>query len=75
MNYEAGIKKGQKTKSHYVVSKDIDNNTVVVVEGDDNKALYKKRVGLADVNFINPIIRNSKFVNRNSSLSPCPHNW
>ncbi|PIP29895.1 tRNA 2-thiouridine(34) synthase MnmA [Candidatus Jorgensenbacteria bacterium CG10_big_fil_rev_8_21_14_0_10_54_38] len=41
-------------KPHYVVEKDIATNTVVVAEGSDNPALFRKEVILANVNFINP---------------------
>jgi tRNA-specific 2-thiouridylase len=40
----------------YVVEKDIETNTLVVAEGDDNPALYRKEIRLTDVNFINPEI-------------------
>ncbi len=42
-----------ETKAHYVASKDIKNNTIVVAEGSEDEALYKKEVVLHDVNFIN----------------------
>ena len=45
----------QKTnfKPLYVVEKDIRANTLVVAEGSDNPALFRKEVELEDVNFIN----------------------
>ena len=48
----AATKKGGGTKRHYVVEKDVTTNTVVVAEGPDNPALYRKEVKLIDVNFI-----------------------
>jgi len=46
--------KKQKTnkKPHYVAEKNIKANTLVVAEGDDNPALFKKEVFLTDVHFI-----------------------
>ncbi len=40
-------------KPFYVVKKDVKKNIVVVVEGDENPALYKKEIKLTDINFIN----------------------
>ncbi len=57
-NYELGITGEHKTLPHYVSEKDVKTNTLVVAEGEDNKALYKKEVTLANVNFINPVIDN-----------------
>ena len=37
----------------YVAAKDAATNTVVLAEGDENPALYKKEVKLAQVHFIN----------------------
>lgn len=53
----AGNKRGTtQTKDMrpiYVAEKNIKNNTLLVAEGSDNPALYKKEVELTDVNFIN----------------------
>lgn len=38
----------------YIAEKNVRKNTVVVAEGADNPALYRKEVILADVSFINP---------------------
>ncbi len=38
-----------KTLPHYVAAKNVKTNTVVMAEGEDNPALFKKEVGLADV--------------------------
>ena len=38
-------------KPFYVAGKDAATNTVVVAEGDENPALYKKEVKLRDVAF------------------------
>ena len=43
----------RETKPHYVAAKDITTNTLLVVEGSDHPALYKKEVVLTDVNFVN----------------------
>lgn len=39
-------------KPFYVVAKDAATNTVVVAEGSENEALYRREVEVADVNFI-----------------------
>ncbi|MFH0712880.1 MAG: tRNA 2-thiouridine(34) synthase MnmA [Candidatus Jorgensenbacteria bacterium] len=54
MNYESRIKGRHETKPHYVVEKDVAANTVVVAEGSDNPALYKKELELGGLNFTNP---------------------
>jgi len=36
----------------YVAEKDVKKNTVVVTEGSENPALYKKEIELTDVNFL-----------------------
>jgi len=46
-------------KPFYVAGKDAATNTVVVAEGDDNSALYKKKVFLTDVHFIDPLFARS----------------
>ncbi len=38
----------------YVAEKDVRTNTIVVAEGDDNPALYKNEIELADTNFLMP---------------------
>lgn len=40
------------SKPHYVVEKDVATNTVVVAEGPDHPALYRKELTLVDVNFV-----------------------
>ncbi len=46
-------------KPFYVAGKDAATNTVVVAEGDDNSALYKKEVSLTDAHFIDPLFAHS----------------
>ena len=41
-------------RPHYVAAKDMAANTLLVAEGKDNPILYKKEIGLTEVNFINP---------------------
>ncbi len=41
-------------KPFYVVSKDVKTNTLVVAEGDDNPALFKKEIEIVDAHFVNP---------------------
>ncbi len=55
INQELGIKGKHETKPFYVVEKDIKKNILMVAEGDDNPALYKKEIKLTNVNFISPI--------------------
>lgn len=43
-------------KPFYVAEKNIKKNTLIVAEGEDNPILYKKEIGLIDVNFLNPLI-------------------
>jgi tRNA-uridine 2-sulfurtransferase len=48
-------------KPHYIAAKNIKDNTITVVEGNDDPALYHKEVALKNVNFINnqsPVIAN-----------------
>lgn len=44
---------GSDFKPLYVARKDIKTNTLVVAEGDDDLALYRKEIKLTAVNFIN----------------------
>lgn len=53
--------KGTGGAPYYVVEKDVKKNIIKVAEGK-SEALYKKEIELSDVNFINPIIHNSKFI-------------
>lgn len=54
-NMEYGnMNKGKDTKPHYVVSKDIKNNVVTVVDGADAPELFRNEVHLSNVNFISP---------------------
>jgi tRNA-specific 2-thiouridylase len=39
-------------KPHYVASKDVRANTIVVAEGESNQALYRNEVELRDIHFI-----------------------
>ena len=56
MNYESRIKGRHDIQPHYVAEKDIKTNTVVVVEGSDDSALYKQKINLANVNFLNQFV-------------------
>ena len=40
---------------YYVADKVLKTNTLVVAQGENNPALFKKEVNLADVNLINPV--------------------
>ncbi|MEK7087075.1 MAG: aminomethyltransferase beta-barrel domain-containing protein, partial [Patescibacteria group bacterium] len=45
----------------YVAEKDVKTNTLMMAEGNDNLALYKKEIEIIDVNFFNPLILNAKY--------------
>ena len=47
-----GNGRAAQRKPFYVAAKDTATNTVVVAEGSDDEALYRKTVALAQVNFI-----------------------
>lgn len=52
---ESEKSKGNKEqKPFYVAKKDVEKNIVTVAEGNDNPALYKKEIELADAHFIDP---------------------
>ncbi len=51
-NFQNKRKNHSDRKPFYVAEKDLETNTLVVAEGENNKALYKKEVELGDVNFI-----------------------
>ncbi|MBM3257565.1 MAG: tRNA 2-thiouridine(34) synthase MnmA [Candidatus Liptonbacteria bacterium] len=55
VNKELGIVKKMETKPYYVAEKNIRKNTLVVAEGEDNPALYKRTLLLAEVNWIRSI--------------------
>ncbi len=40
-------------KPYYIIKKDVKSNTIIVVEGDSNPKLYRKRIELTNINFIN----------------------
>ena len=44
-----------EAKPLYVAEKNVESNTLIVAEGDDNAALHRKGVRLADVNLIRPL--------------------
>ncbi len=46
-------------KPFYVAEKNVKKNTVVVAEGSDHPALYKKEIKLTDVHFIDPLFTHS----------------
>ncbi len=52
-----GLGIGGSVQPKYVVDKNIKTNTVVVAEGENNPALYKKEVDLVNLNFINPQLK------------------
>ncbi len=52
-----GLGIGGSKKPYYVVEKNVRKNIIVVAEGDDNPALYKKEVKITDVNLMNNELR------------------
>ena len=57
-----GAKNGAKERQpFYVASKDAVTNTVVVAEGSDHPALYKKELTIVNVNFIGPVVAGPVF--------------
>ena len=67
MNYESGIRGKHETKPLYVVEKNIKKNILIVAEGENNPAFYKKEIKLTNINIINPdvisLIRANKGIN------------
>ncbi len=57
---------GKRVKPFYVVSKDINKNTITVAVGDAAPELYKKEIDLVDINFIS---ENLKLKTLNFKLS------
>lgn len=56
-----GLGIGGSEKPYYIVKKDVKKNIIVVAEGEDNPALYKKEIELTNVNFINHLILDTKY--------------
>ncbi|MDE2019878.1 MAG: tRNA 2-thiouridine(34) synthase MnmA [Patescibacteria group bacterium] len=65
-NFQFPMTNGQhQRKPLYVTAKDIDSNTVVVAEGAENPALFRREVNLTMMNFIDPLFANLvKLANR-----------
>lgn len=47
-NRELGVRGDVDTKAHYVVSKNVKTNTLIVAEGESHEALYKKELLLTN---------------------------
>lgn len=45
--------KGQATRPYYVAGKNLEKNTLIVAEGDNDAALCKSKIELEDINFVN----------------------
>ncbi len=56
-----GLRVGGTTRPLYVAGKDVKANTLVVAEGSDNPALYKKEVVLTSVNLFTKKIPKTVF--------------
>lgn len=52
---------------HYVIKKNVADNTLVVAEGNKNQALYKKEITLTHINFIYPSLYPKLY-----TLNPLP---
>ncbi len=50
-----GLGIGGSAKPRYIAEKNIKTNSIIVAEGKNNKALYRKEVSLVNINIINPI--------------------
>ncbi len=64
LNRHAHAKGSEETKAHYVVGKAIKTNTVIVAEGSENPALFRKEVALMGVNTVLPIEKDTKVMAR-----------
>jgi tRNA-specific 2-thiouridylase len=53
-NKNLGVHGSQDTQAHYVVSKDVATNTIVVAEGEQNEALYCSEITVLQPHFIRP---------------------
>ncbi|MDP3947448.1 MAG: tRNA 2-thiouridine(34) synthase MnmA [bacterium] len=65
---ERGTTRTKDADPLYVAAKDVKTNTLVVAEGNDNPALYRTKVTLADVSFIRSLpslIRGNKGIMEN----------
>ena len=49
-------------KPYYVAGKDLKTNTLIVAEGDDNPALFKKEMNLRQVNTVERIMDNGESI-------------
>jgi tRNA-specific 2-thiouridylase len=60
-----GLAIGDKrhAKPFYVAEKDVNTNTLVVAEGEDNPALYRREIILTEVNFLSPFNLQPKTFN------------
>mgnify|MGYP000253547144 CR=1 FL=1 len=54
LNLSAKQIKGGEVPAHYVVSKDVRTNTIVVAEGANNESLFKKEISLVSLNLAVP---------------------
>ena len=63
-NSALGIRGEHATRPHYVAAKDVKRNIVVVAEGSENEALFRKEMSLCDLNFIAPrhshVLKNTR---------------
>jgi len=51
-NMKHETSRGQNARPFYVAEKNVKTNTLIVAEGDDHPALYRKEVELSDINLI-----------------------
>jgi tRNA-uridine 2-sulfurtransferase len=54
-NRELGVTGEHATRPHYVTQKDARTNALIVAEGEEHEALYRKDLALVNVSFIAPL--------------------
>ncbi|MCX6788541.1 MAG: tRNA 2-thiouridine(34) synthase MnmA [bacterium] len=62
--FTLSAKKGSETKPHYVVSKDVKKNIIVVAEGSENPSLFRKELELSGVNIVIPFTKKASVMAR-----------
>ena len=54
-----GVDSGKKEKEpYYIATKDVKTNTLIVVRGENDPALFRKEIRLREINFTRPIESN-----------------
>ncbi len=63
-NRELGIRGEVDTQAHYIASKNVKTNTLVVAEGETNGALYQKEIMLGSLNLFSSLSLGLKVLAR-----------